>query len=153
MVKNLLYWRQCVCQCYKRKLDSLVIRLQSRKKFKVKVGTMKPHMNIHSNCSKCCLAKLCCIMIIIYIELRKNIFVTLVIWERIREEKEKNVSWLSHQAIELLFQNLELLHSMLYTEGPSYGSENKKNTMNFEYALSFVLALPIMNQYISAKGQ
>ena len=91
MVKNLLYWRQCVCQCYKRKLDSLVIRLQSRKKFKVKVGTMKPHMNIHSNCSKCCLAKLCCIMIIIYIELRKNIFVTLVIWERIREEKEKKM--------------------------------------------------------------
>ena len=29
---------------------------------------------------------------------------------------------------------------MLYTVGPSYGSENKNNTMNFEYALSFVLA-------------
>ena len=57
-----------------------------------------------------------------------------------RREGKKNVSWLSHQAIELLFQNLELLHSMLYTVGPSYGSEKKKNTMKFEYALSFVLA-------------
>ena len=89
-------------------------------------------------------------MIIIYIELRKNIFVTLVIWERIREEKEKkNVSWLSHQAIELLFQNLELLHSMLYTVGSSYGSENKNFTLNFEYALSFVLAY---QSWISTSG-
>ena len=114
--------------------------------------TMKPYMNIHSNCSKCCLAKLCCIMIIIYIELRKNIFVTLVIWERIREEKEKNVSWLSHQAIELLFQNLELLHSMLYTVGPYYGLERKNIPWNLNMPWVLYL-LPIMNQYISAKGQ